>query len=434
MKKLKLISILCALVMLLSSFAVFPVIAADEPTTVDAAGNGAGTAEDPYLIYDSNFADYYNNFNAKYSSKHVKLAEDITLNTGSATDWKAGTNIPAKGVFGKWEGAMGGGTTVLSGSFDGANHTISGICFVGVAGNSGDGAHRRVALFAGVSGTVKNLNITNSYFEGNAVNASNYNEVAGLTARFNAGATVDNCSVDAIIVNKDLGATEMASAGIVGRAMGAGTISNCTFKGTVESQGTSKSTAAILGLASGSGVNVEYCANTGTINGTGSTGGIVGLATGSISIKYCANAGTVIGAASIGGILGSNSAKVTIQNSTNNGVITANGGSLANGVGRPGGILGNNGNAETTISNCLNTGSLSEPVNNLTGGMLGNRSVKGITITKSLNLSSNVNSAIYGGGQQAVQDTSDIKLNNYYVVKGLADKQLGSGGYTSSTA
>ena len=94
MKKLKLISLICSLMMVISCFAVFPAMADTTPTLTTW---GEGTAEEPYIISNANFADFLANA-AYYSDKHFRLGEDIVINNGvndgTAEDWAAGTKTP----------------------------------------------------------------------------------------------------------------------------------------------------------------------------------------------------------------------------------------------------------------------------------------------------------------------------------------------------
>ena len=289
MKKLKLISLLCTIAMLIGCFAMFPVFATETPNTVDAAGNGSGTETDPYLLYKSNFADYYNNF-SKYASKHVKMAEDITVNEGNATDWADGKNIPAAEVFGKWTGAMGNSTQSLTGSFDGAGHTLSGVCLIGAAGSANDGPWRRIALFAGVGGTLKNLRLVNSYFEANACAESNWNEAAAFASRVTG--RISNCYTDAIIVNNDLGTSAIATGGIAGAFYAANaTVERCVFNGTLSGNGY---VGGIVGYNHGyDNSTISNCLNLGSIKSANKTyaGGIFGYMNGShpINITNCMN-------------------------------------------------------------------------------------------------------------------------------------------------
>ena len=152
MKKLKLISILCALVMLLSSFAVFPAFAGatdDIPVWKSGDGAAAADADKTFALNQSNFNNFWSE--SKSMSKiygNYVLTEDVTVNTGNAADWSDASKRPAT----IWDAAIGGATYgIYGGTFDGQNHTISGVCIVA---NS-----RRVGLFSGVAGEVKNLRL-----------------------------------------------------------------------------------------------------------------------------------------------------------------------------------------------------------------------------------------------------------------------------------
>ena len=290
MNKLRIISMLCTIAMLIGCFAMFPAFAAGEeaetevetPTTVDAEGNGSGKENDPYLIYVSNFADYYTNYNSKYFSKHVKLMEDITVNEGNATEWAAGTNRPtATAPFGLWTGPMGGGEQALTGSFDGNGHTISGVCLVGTA------TTRRVSLFAGIGANamVKDLKLTNSYFEmQTCTNSSGYDEISSFASRFD-GAII-NCYSDAILVNNSKHNSDIGTGGIVGAVRNGqnARIENCVFAGSITQtrEYTQNVTSAnnrvggILGFSMQANTQIVNCLFVGTINAKERVGAILG--------------------------------------------------------------------------------------------------------------------------------------------------------------
>ncbi len=317
MKKLKLISLLCSLLMVLSCFSVFPAFAAEE-TAYNYQGEG--TRDNPYILTNKNFQDFMTQAataNA-FKTTSFKLGENIVLNNGAndgtAEDWAAGTKTP---------------TLVLNkpiidydfnGIFDGNGYAISGICMIAGDGVTEVGIFKRLSYD---SGFVKNLRLVNSYFEMSSVTENS--AMGSIAAKIFYNAQVTNCYTDAILTHKK--ATEAASTtntvsigGIVGAFGQSNTnmswspiISNCVFAGSI-------------------------------LNNIGATGGIIGWVpasdaqgkTATMTISDCLNLGSVnssVSGANVSAIVGSvNWEKValTIKNCMN---LSAN---------VPAEILGNN--------------------------------------------------------------------------------------------
>lgn len=234
------------------------------------------TAEELY-----NFASVVNRGNgAVGEGSTVILKDDIVLNTGKfTTDGKTGAYAennplyngkPVTPEINRWTpiGSFGGGW--FAGTFDGQNHSISGL-FID---NSG-------GLFQGLFGyiekaNIKNVNIVNSYIR------SRY---CGSIVGQMMGGTIYNCSSDAIVVGYNAG-------GIAGH------IQNLTDRAGQTQK------AVILA-----------CANYGQVLGgcqsgyTGivefnDVGGIVGSAADGL-VENCANWGSVKADIHVGAIAGS---------------------------------------------------------------------------------------------------------------------------------
>ncbi len=179
-----------------------------------------------------------------FKGKTIKLDTDIILNEGDAANWAE--NAPEN----SWTPLN------LKGTFDGQNHTISGMYV------------KSTGTYTGMFGTVyegafvKNLKITNSYFEGTKGNSSRsgVGSVAGLLQ-----GTVDGVSSDAILKNSAL-----MTGGIAGMVYNAADVKivNCQFAGQIDAIG---STGGILGGTYGTDsakteATIERCLNTGTLN------------------------------------------------------------------------------------------------------------------------------------------------------------------------
>lgn len=226
---------------------------------------GKGTLEDPYQIANAGnlywFAKYVN---GGHTEACAKLTDDIKVNDGSLTD-----KIDEKG-------SVKEGATVykwlligydnytdykdFTGTFDGDNHTISGLYFC-------DDSKMRVGLIGTASGaTIKNVRVEDSYFKG-------LSNVGGVCGSNNGG-----------------------------------TILNCSNTGTVS--GKAANVGGVCGINNGNG-KIENCSNTGTVSGENQVGGVCGSNIGTIS--NCNNTGQVSGTEDIGGVCGKNNVTSTIQ-------------------------------------------------------------------------------------------------------------------------
>ena len=137
----KVFALALAIVMIFSAIPV-TVFAAESVTTISTAAQLAAIAND--------------------LSGNYKLTDDIDL-----SDYGAWTPI--------------GGSTAFSGTFEGNNKKITGLT-VNTSSQYG-------GLFGNVSGTVKNLNLTN-------VDASGYGYVGGLVGSAENSSEIVNCSAN----------------------------------------------------------------------------------------------------------------------------------------------------------------------------------------------------------------------------------------------
>ena len=127
-------------------------------------GNGVyqiGTAEELYW-----FADKINNDNENYKSINVVLTKDIVVNenvldaegnlAGDTSGFTSWTPIG----WSCWDDLMHQDVLYsYSGTFDGQGHTVSGLFFNNTAENI-------VGLFGVNSGTIQNVGVVDSYFNG----------------------------------------------------------------------------------------------------------------------------------------------------------------------------------------------------------------------------------------------------------------------------
>lgn len=193
-----------------------------------------------------------------------------------------------------WE-PIGNGTTQYTGTFDGCGYSITGLTI--------DSTEQYVGLFGyiGADGTVKNLTVSASE---DGIKA-NYNQnfgYAGAVAGQSDG-TITNCTFASGSVT---GSGSLACVGgIVGRA--SGIVSNCTTQSEANVVGNNNGRAGgIAGVsADNSKVKILNCSNSGTVNGSMASGGIIGnLYYADSIVSNCINNGKVSGG-DAGGIVGS---------------------------------------------------------------------------------------------------------------------------------
>lgn len=201
-----------------------------------------------------------------YAGQTVTLANDITL-TGTWTP--IGQLIE---VNGSWVGAF-------SGTFDGGNHTISGL---NVTTASGDGA----GLFGNVKGgTIKNLNV-------NGTVSCGVFYVGGIAGYITNTSTISDCVSYVNVTNT--GSSGGFAGGITGdTGYYNNNIQNCKNYGNISSTGTAGGIAGRSDNALGSG-SISGCGNYGAVSGMSHAGGIVAKIGGNnAAISNCYNTGDV---------------------------------------------------------------------------------------------------------------------------------------------
>ncbi len=253
-------------------------------------GNGVyqiGTAEELYW-----FAACVNGTDGvtQNTSANAVLTADITVNTGDvagyngtkATGWKDWTPV-------------GNYDNQYTGTFDGKNHTISGLYF-----NNTSTDYVGLFGYVGESGSVLNVGVVDSYFNGE--------KYVGGVCGYNEG-TITSCyNTGEVSVS--------GSYAYVGGVCGynySGTISNCYNTGTVSGTDDDAFVGGVCGWNNDG--TIENCYNTGAVSGTGNNayvGGVCGnncAYIGTATIKNCYNTGTVSATGEycvVGGVCGYN--------------------------------------------------------------------------------------------------------------------------------
>ena len=273
-------------------------------------------------------------------SKDAILVNDITVNSGVLND--DGTLSDNSASFATWTPIIGGMTYSYRGTFDGNNHTISGLYV-------NDANADCIGLFgcADSGSTIKNVTIADSYFAGKS-------SVGGVCG-YNLGGTISGCTNSGTVSG-----TEQVG-GVCGDNSG-GTVSGCTNSGAVS--GTGHYVGGVCGYCS-NGYNdsstVSDCVNIGTVDSSGSSvGGVCGFIS-DTTVSGCYNTGVVRGSGDfIGGVCGqSYESNDTIRNCYSTGAVGGNGSYV-------GGVCGYN---YGTLQSCYNTGKVEG--NSNVGGVCG---------------------------------------------------------------
>ena len=360
-----------------------------EPTKPE----GNGTEENPYQIGTVDelywFAGLVNGTltdgTAQNRAAHAKLMDDIVIQTDVLdTDGNlinGGSGLEEWTPIGSYDID---GEKAYTGTFDGQNHTISGL-YVNIIDSDDPEKSVHAGLFGcvGSGGNIQNVGVEDSYIrvvlqntaydhvggvcgsnEGTITNCYNTGTVSssdsvGGVCGGNAG-TIIECHNTGTVSGGNVGGmcgenydtitncynTGTVSGGNVGGVCGVnynGTITNCYNKGIVSG---SDYVGGVCGWNKPPKSTIEStiinCYNIGTVSGT-KVGGVCGLNEGTIT--ECNNRGEVSGSDSVGGVCWKNSG--TITNCYNTGTVS--------GTNNAGGVCGDN---EGTITNCYNTGTV----------------------------------------------------------------------------
>ena len=223
--------------MLLLVCAALVVSAGAEGITPSTPTNGAGTADNPYQISSAAelywFAGLVNGTLDGVSQDldaHAVLTQDITINEGVLD--AGGTTLSSTPQY-KWTPIGSSYDNRYTGTFDGQDHTISGL-YAEINGGNSD---TYVGLFGciGTGGTVQNVTVEDSSLSASTTGDSAY---AGGVCGYNSGGTITNCTSNGDVTATSTGTYGIACAGGVcggNYAFNSGTasISNCTSNGDV---------------------------------------------------------------------------------------------------------------------------------------------------------------------------------------------------------
>ena len=262
-----------------------------EGGTFNTAITGSGTKTDPYQISTAEGLKWFRDV--------VNGANGQTQNLGACAELTADIDLENK----EWKpigyASNYDETKAYSGTFDGKEHTISGL--------------KVDVPVSGLFGCTKNAAIKNLTVAG-AVGGGSCGIAGGGIVGYSVGGAIENCGNLCEVKVRG----SYPGGGIVGSASSL-TITGCYNAGKV-SKGDGMRGGGIVGK--GENVNIYDCYNVGEIDGyTRKRGGIVGETSGSVFVYNCYNAGSVIKAGSsndddktVRGIVGGGDGTVQIQN------------------------------------------------------------------------------------------------------------------------
>ena len=197
---------------------------------------------------------------------------------------------------------IGNASTIYTGTFDGQNHTISGMTIENAESYSG--------LFGNVTGTVRDFTVTGSITITGDETVSRVGGAVGSLGISTAGGTVSGVTSD---VDITVSAGNDHIGGVVGSMPenSSPTVESCVYTGDINITVAAGSVAGVVGyIRTGT---IQNCANQGGISVSGSGGGSVGGILGycnnkSIKITACYNTGIISasGTANVGAIVGNN--------------------------------------------------------------------------------------------------------------------------------
>lgn len=245
-----------------------------------AAKDPGYTVSEDGRTYNVTSADGLKNV-AKLVNEEGKTDINITLDTDLT-------------LTGEWT-PIGTESQPYTGTFDGGNHTITGLK-IDQSGTDNVGLIGRL----GSGGKVQDVTLTE-------VNVTGGTYVGGIAGQTDG--TVENCSVNGTVTGQN------QTGGIVGRNFS--TISGCSAEGTVTGN---TNVGGISGLCvpnydtgTGSliGSTIEGCHSTAAVSGISSVGGVVGNLGNGCSLMACYSTGNVTatityGHANVGGVVGIN--------------------------------------------------------------------------------------------------------------------------------
>lgn len=305
----------------------------------------------------------------------------------------------------------------FTGTFDGNNHTISGL----ISNRLTDDG---VGLFAYLRfSTVSNLHFSN-------VNISGHRHVGAL-AGFVYSSTVTNCHVSGYVKS------EYNVGGLLGTVRPSCNIIDCSSSAVVVGQMVIRSSLRCGGLIGAAYSSViTGCHATGRVTGNFfDTGGLIGSIYDGTQISDCYTTGDVIGTGAVAGLVGSTNQASVITNCFTTGTVTGSSQEV-------GGLIGNI-NYGTSVTSCFSTGDVSG-AGEWVGGLIG-IVCNGSTVRSSYALGNVTNTSSLTGGLVGHISTNAAIYNSYARgnvsgsggvggLVGLMDNGIVTGCYSTGTS
>ena len=291
----------------------------------------------------------------------------------------------------------------FTGTYDGNGYKITYSASTSFVCDNGYG----LVAVLGDNGTVKNVTTTGELAVSQIYGAAIAGYVTG------AGATVENCTNQAAIT-----ANQGYAGAIVGSLTGANsTIKNCTNEGAI-----STNNSPVGGIVGNVNVvaTITGCTNKGDLTSTAvyyySIGGITGGCS-KATISQCINDGDITATCAAAGISASLSNGGVISQCANHGAVTSTKSGAA-------GIVKTISDAETSVTDCYNMGSITSTDNSSTtgvSGIVGDYSgfKSGATITNCYNAGTITGEKVNNGALLGYAKNTATFKNCYYV--GTAD-------------
>ncbi|MCK4812431.1 MAG: LamG domain-containing protein, partial [Candidatus Marinimicrobia bacterium] len=275
-----------------------------------APSAGDGSEGNPYQIANLENLYWIAADASRWSLYYIQTAD---IDASETSTWDDGDGGDPEG----WT-PIGNGTTKLTGSYDGQNHTINGLYI-----NRGS-IYGYISLFGYCYGaSISNTNLTN-------VNITGHHYVAGLTG-CNEYSAVINCSSSGSV-----NASGSNIGGLVGWSNTSSSISNSYSICNVNGYST---VGGLVGGNQNSAINRSY--SCGSVSGGSEVGGLAGYIYSSSNIANNYSSSSVNGSVYIGGLTG-NLYYSTISNCYSYGLIS--------GISEIGGLVGRNTSSTVNMS------------------------------------------------------------------------------------
>ena len=196
-------------------------------------------------------------------------------------------------------------TAIFAGTFNGMSNTISNLYINRTSENA-------QALFANTTGNIENVNIDGNV-TGNAL-------LSLLVANVTKG-TISNCNANGTVISKISAGGSSYTGLLVGQVMSnnGGKILDNTSEGNVEGQYLLGGLVGYMGAAS----MMDNCSSISSMSGLNYVGGLVGYANTSTIIGNSHAISTITGSDALGGLLGIANTGSTVYNCYSKGTISA---------------------------------------------------------------------------------------------------------------